>query len=146
MEPDVEEWFEQGQSLGKDMSSTSQMLRDKDRQELWQWAPGAANAQARKQKWGADYTLAEIQNGIENVVTGLKRELMEPPPDEDMDEDEDDFGDDDDEEVDEEVPMEVDVKPDVTGSLVPTTIKPEGAVPQMPMESVHRFMTTGKVG
>ena len=105
MEPDVEEWFEQGQSLGKDLKSTPQMLRDNDRQALWQWAPGAANAEARRQKWGADYTLAEVQNGIEDIVTGLKRELMEPPPDEDMDEDKDDFGDDDDEEEDEEGSM-----------------------------------------
>ena len=146
MEPDVEEWFEQGQSLAKDANTTSPMLRDKDRHELWQWAPGAANAEARRQKWGAEYTLAEVQNGIENVVTGLKRELVEPPPDEDMDEDDDDFGDDDDEEEDEEGSMEVDAKPDGADYSPSSTSRPETAGPQMPMESVHKFLTTGKVG
>ena len=148
MEPDVEEWLEQGQSLGRDMSSTSQMLRDQDRQELWQWAPGSANAEARRQKWGADYTLAEVQNGIENVVTGLRRELAEPPPDDDVDEDEDDFGEDDDDDDDEEehTSMEVDAKPGAASYSSSTTATLESTGPQMPMESVHRFMTTGKVG
>lgn len=145
MEPDVEEWLEQGQSLGKDMSSTSQMLRDQDRQELWQWAPGAANAEARRQKWGADYTLAEVQNGIVNVVTGLRRELAEPPPDDDMDEDEDDFGEDDNDE-EEDTSMKVDSKPGAAGSSLSTTATLESTGPEMPMESVHRFMTTGKAG
>ena len=42
--------------------------------ELWEWAGVAANEQARKHEWGGDYTLVEIEGGIENVVTGLKDE------------------------------------------------------------------------
>ena len=42
--------------------------------ELWEWAGVAANEEARKHEWGGDYTLAEIEGGIENVVTGLRDE------------------------------------------------------------------------
>ena len=81
-----------------------------------------------------DYTLAEVQNGIENVVTGLRRELAEPPPDEDMDEDEDDFGDDDDDDdddEDEDTSMEVDSKPGATSYSSSTTATLESTGPQM---------------
>ena len=146
MEPDVEEWFEQGQSHAKDANAASQMLSSKDRQELWQWAPGAANGLARKQKWGADYTLAEVQSDVENVVTGLKRELVEPPPDED-DMDEDDFGEEDEDDEDKEGVMEVDADAGAVGSpQAVATAATEKSIPQMPMESVHKFMVTGKVG
>ena len=42
--------------------------------ELWEWAGITANEEARKHEWGGDYTLAEMEAGIENVVTGLKDE------------------------------------------------------------------------
>ena len=42
--------------------------------ELWEWAGVAANEQARKHEWGGDYTLEEIEGGIENVITGLRDE------------------------------------------------------------------------
>ena len=42
--------------------------------ELWEWAGITANEQARKHEWGGEYTLAEMEAGIENVVTGLKDE------------------------------------------------------------------------
>ena len=42
--------------------------------ELWEWAGITANEQARKHEWGGDYTLAETEAGIENVVTGLQDE------------------------------------------------------------------------
>ena len=45
--------------------------------ELWEWAGVAANEQARKHEWGGDYTLEEIEGGIENVVTGLRDEESE---------------------------------------------------------------------
>ena len=148
LEPDVEEWVEKGQSLAKDANMTTQMLGDKERAELWHWAPGAANSLARKQKWGADYTLAEVQSGIEHVVTGLKRELVEPPPDEDTDDEDDFFGDDDEDEDDEEAgSMDIDTQSSAVGAshqTAPKTGQQEST--QMPMESVHRFMITGKVG
>ena len=45
--------------------------------EMWEWAGMAANEQARKHEWGGDYTLEEIEGGIENVVTGLRDESDE---------------------------------------------------------------------
>ena len=45
--------------------------------EMWEWAGMAANEQARKHEWGGDYTLEEIEGGIENVVTGLSDESDE---------------------------------------------------------------------
>lgn len=45
--------------------------------ELWEWAGITANEQARKHEWGGDYTLAEVEAGIENVVTGLRDEESE---------------------------------------------------------------------
>lgn len=153
LEPDVEEWLEQGQTCAKDSNTNAQMLRDCDRRELWQWAPSAANVEARKQKWGADYTLAEVEGGVEKVVTGLQRELVVPAEDVDDDDEFDSDGDgdgdeDEDQEAEEEV-MDVDAKPGFNRQLQPveataSALRP--SAPQMPLESVHKFMTTGKVG
>jgi mediator of RNA polymerase II transcription subunit 8, fungi type len=151
LEPDVEEWVEQGEGYAKDSNPASHLLSDHHRRELWQWAPSAANAEALKQKWGADYTLAEVEGGVEHIETGLKRELVAPLPDEDMDEEDEDEDEEEDEEGDEdEEAMEVDTGPDATTSSQPrpatgTTVSAV-TVPQMPLGSVHKFMTTGKVG
>jgi hypothetical protein len=166
LEPDVEEWFEEGQKYASSSRSSgaisaagaglhgNTILREDDRTELWSWAPRAANKEARKQKWGADYTLAEVQGGVSNVKTGLKRELIEPEGDEDMDDDEDLLDDEDENDADDA--DEVDGDGDAEGMAV--TSQPgkrmsstgagskEKILRQMPMESVHRFMTTGKVG
>lgn len=45
--------------------------------ELWNWAGRAANELARHHEWGGDFTLAEREAGVENVVTGLRRKLVE---------------------------------------------------------------------
>lgn len=45
--------------------------------ELWNWAGRAANELARQHEWGGDFTLAEREAGVENVVTGLIRKLIE---------------------------------------------------------------------
>jgi mediator of RNA polymerase II transcription subunit 8, fungi type len=150
MEPDVEEWLEEGQKYAKDANSNmyTQILRDGDRQELWQWAPSAANAEARKQKWGADYTLAEVQGGVEKVVTGLRRALVEPPEVEEIeDEAESEYGEEEEEEDEVGVEMDVDLTVLSGSALQPSTVPViEPAETQMPMERVHRFMTTGSGG
>lgn len=142
LEPNVEEWLDEGRRMATEEQNRTN-LSDQARSELWQWAPSAANAEARKQKWGADYTLAEKLNGIENVITGLKRELIEPA--DDIDEEEDDYDDisDDDEEED-----KMDVEQPQTGAAAGRSGSPQQstAAPQMPLETIHRFMTTGKVG
>lgn len=143
LEPNVEEWLDQGQHVFND-ETTKDRLSTQERNELWQWAPSAANSQARKQKWGADYTLAEIQNGIENVNTGLKRELIEPPDDADEDEDDYDEGSDEEDEDDNDKMDIEQARPGVATSSGVSQQKPAG--PQMPVETIHRFMTTGRVG
>ena len=117
LEPDIEDWVKEGESLtSQQRKSNFQGLSNEDRNSLWQWAPGAANAAARKQTWGGDYTRAEQQAGIDNVTTGLRRDLAEPPeddandgPEDDDDDDEDDLDDSDDDEGNDA--MDVDRKP-----------------------------------
>jgi len=148
LEPDVQEWVERGQEIAQVSPPTlAAGLSTSDRNELWEWAPGAANAEARKQKWGADYTLAEKEQGIENVATGLKRELVEPPDDftEAEDEEYEEVTDEDDEGQGDQVDVvEVRSKPGGQGLEVGLSTRP--IVPQMPLETIHKFMMTGKAG
>jgi mediator of RNA polymerase II transcription subunit 8, fungi type len=142
-EPDVEEWFEQGVAYGNTLNGgTGQILRESDRKEFWAWAPRKANETARRQKWGADYTAEEIDKGVENVVTGLKRELVVPVDQDDEDEDEEEeYEDDDDDEAGGGDKMDTDDGPDgVEGEQKVI------ASQQMPLQSVQRFMVSGKVG
>ncbi|KAI1613973.1 mediator complex, subunit Med8 [Exophiala viscosa] len=147
LEPSVEEWIEEGQRISADQNKGSHSgLSDEDRSALWQWAPGAANKEARKQKWGADYTFQEMQNGIENVVTGLRRELVEPPDDEadeDIDEDGDDFDEDDDEEDEDKMDVE-EPKAEATSAAATGTLSRPVITTQMPLQIVHKYMTTGR--
>lgn len=66
--------------------------------ELWNWAGRAANELARQHEWGGDFTLAEREAGVENVVTGLRRKLIDS-----------DFEDGSSESVEDDVKMEDDV-------------------------------------
>lgn len=142
LEPNVEDWLDQGRNIATGDAS-ARGLSDRDRNELWQWAPSAANAEARKQKWGADYTLAEKIEGVENVVTGLRRELVEPPDDIDDEGDEyDEFTD----EEDEPDKMEVEQQKVNASNGALDALQPVSSAPQMPLETVHKYMTTGKVG
>lgn len=145
LEPEVEEWVEKGQEMARKASNGKYTeLSESDRDELWQWAPVIANDEIRKQNWGGDYSIAEKQAGIENIETGLKRELQEPPDPEEEDEDEggeesEKEGDDDD---DEEDIVEIRRKPNASGLEfnLSTTKRPPA---QMPIENIFRFMVTG---
>src|SRR5436305_4309961 len=87
VEPEVEEWGERGQDLANTASQNrSYYLSDNDIDQLWDSAPRDATKEGMKQKWGADYTLAEIQMGVENIKTGLTRELKIPEDDDDNEE------------------------------------------------------------
>jgi mediator of RNA polymerase II transcription subunit 8, fungi type len=142
LEPEVEEWVEKGQEIAQKASKERYSgLSEPARDELWQWAPIAANDEIRKQNWGGDYTMAEKQSGIENVVTGLRRELQEPPDPEEQDEvegaDESEEADDDEEDV-----VEIRRKPNAPGLEfdLSTAKRPTS---QMPIENIFRFMVTG---
>lgn len=154
LEPAVDDWIEHGQSVAQEVLNTDLSGGpNKELQQLWEWAPTAASEQAQKQKWGADYTLAEIESGIESVVTGLKRTLTIPEEadsDEAEDEDEEDEDDDDDDDGDgdenEDVEMAglgVNVKSLDSGHQ--TTDMAETQIPPMPLDNIFRYMMQGAV-
>lgn len=148
LEPNAEEWERQTLKTAAEMDNKQDRekregrmtsLSDEERRELWQEAAIIADAEVRKHAWfSGDYTLAEVQNGIENVRHGLQRELKLPdtePGDED-DEDEDDF-----EEIDNGADsMDVDQKP--TSNTATTAAA--SLAKAMPIDSVLRFMTKGQ--
>ncbi|OAL31600.1 hypothetical protein AYO20_08143 [Fonsecaea nubica] len=150
LEPNVEEWVEEGENINAQQhKATFRGLSDNDRNGLWQWAPGAANAAARKQKWGADFTLDEKQKGVEKVSTGLRRELVEPADDEGDDgpEEEEEYEVSDEEGEDEDADkMDVEQQaPKVEANTASTETR--SALPtasQLSLEALHKFMTTGR--
>jgi mediator of RNA polymerase II transcription subunit 8 len=88
LEPNVEDWVNEGRSIATQANEGPNRPFDQSELEnLWSWAPAAANERARTHKWFGNYTLEEKEMGIENVVTGLKRKLKEDP-DDSSDEDE----------------------------------------------------------
>lgn len=72
LDPGVEDWVEKGRVAGESVALTREGRGAQDTVDLWEWAGMAANEQARKHDWGGDYTLEEMESGIENVVTGLR--------------------------------------------------------------------------
>ncbi|KAK4947815.1 mediator of RNA polymerase II transcription subunit 8 [Elasticomyces elasticus] len=147
LEPSVEEWIEEGQRISADQNKGAYSgLSDEDRSAFWQWAPGAANKEARKQKWGADYTTEEVQRGIQNVITGLRRELVEPPDDEgdeDIDDEDEAEYEDDDEEDEDKMDVE-ETKPQTISSTSVDPLSRPVTAAQMPLQVVHKYMTTGR--
>ena len=142
----MEDWVEEGENIMlQQHKGQDRGLSDDERNALWQWAPGVANAEARKQKWGADYTLQEKEAGIENVNTGLRRELQVPPDEEEPeDEDEEEGFDDSDEEEDEDK-MEVEqTKTETKPGPAAETVPALASATQMPLQTMHKFMTTGR--
>lgn len=154
LEPNVEDWIERGSTVAEEtlhpdaQGKPSSLLRD-----LWEWAPGAANEEARTQNWGADYTLAEVESGVESVVTGLKRKLVVPEETESGDEDEDEG--DTEEAVEEEDANEEDVEmvgvrrksgaAGVEFDISKTTIKTAHSAAPMPLDSIFRYAMTGAI-
>lgn len=152
LEPEVEDWVEKGQDLAQAASKdSSYRLSDNDLDQLWESAPQDASKEGIKQKWGADYTLAEIQSGVEHVRTGLKRELKVPEDDyneEALEDDEDEEEDADEEEEEEEDDGDkmdvVEIRRKPGGSGLQYEVSDRSPVaPPMPLENVFRFMMTG---
>lgn len=97
---------------------------------LWSWASGCSQGivgpMLEDEAFGDDFTIAEREEGVENVRTGLKRKLWE--------EESGDEGEDGGEK------MEEDSMPEEKGEAE------EGVDPEakpLPLESVLRFVTTG---
>ena len=152
LEPAVDDWIEHGQTVAQEILYPDPSGGPtKELPQLWEWAPIAASEEAQKQKWGADYTLAEIESGIENVVTGLKRILTIPEEadsDEAEDDDEEDEDDEDDGEEDENEDVEmaglgVNVKSVDTGPQITDTAGQHN--PPMILDNIFRYMMQGAV-
>lgn len=105
--------------------------------ELWDWAGPSSRdfvGQWLSEKVFEDaYTVAERKGGIENVVTGVKRDLNKV-----MDDDE--FGDSEDEDDDDDK-MEEDKKPDEPTGPMPNGFDPTASA--IPLEDLLRFGSGG---
>lgn len=86
LEPRAEDWVERGRAAGEAVLENRDGLSAAQLDELWQWAPVEANREARRRNWGGNYTLEEREMGIENVVTGLQRQLEDDEQEEEGEE------------------------------------------------------------
>lgn len=89
MQPGVEDWIEEGvrhsDTLPKDGEPG---LQRADIDDLWNWAGPEANRVAREigeEAFADVFTLAEQEEGIENVHTGLRRKFWESDDEDDAD-------------------------------------------------------------
>jgi mediator of RNA polymerase II transcription subunit 8, fungi type len=127
LDPRVEDWVAQGRTAGASAFGDKNGLSERELAELWEWAPIGANVEARRRNWGGNFTLEEKEIGIQNVVTGLRRQL----------EDEESEVDEDGEEAVDEDEMEVVGAHRRVGG-------PSGpASTAIPLEEIFRYMMTG---
>lgn len=160
LDPRVEDWVARGRVAGSDPSAHSaqlspsnliasaepaqEALSESELSELWEWAPIEANQEARRRNWGGHYTLEEREAGIENVATGLKRQL------------EDDEGEESEEEEDEGVEDASEDEMEIVGVHRKSTggaglefdiaVHHHHAVePVVPLGEILRYMTTGRM-
>ncbi|KAJ5108081.1 hypothetical protein N7456_004756 [Penicillium angulare] len=109
LDPRVEDWVARGRVAGTEASSLSggsaipapgaiaataaaeqkKPLSETELRELWEWAPIEANEEARRRNWGGNFTLEERDAGIQNVVTGLKKQLEDDEEESDEEDEED---------------------------------------------------------
>lgn len=154
LQPPVEDWIEEGVKLaasfeeqgvnGNHVNGTTNGahtgLSINELENLWEWAGPEGNRIARE--LGGDafddvFTLAEQEDGIENVVTGLRRKFFES----------DDEGEEDsDGKAKQEEEMEIDAV-DRRPELVKAMYRPgiDETKPMMPLEDILRFVSQGRM-
>lgn len=143
LDPRVQDWVEKGLKAGAKSAEENKGLSEAELEELWTWAPIEANQEARRRNWGGNYTLEERETGIQNVVTGLSRQLDDDETEEsDEEEDEDEDADDDKMEI-----VGVHRRPGASGVEFDITSEKHraGAAPSpaMPLTDIFRYMMTG---
>ncbi|KAH8700155.1 mediator complex, subunit Med8 [Talaromyces proteolyticus] len=143
LDPRVQDWVAKGRISGSKTAEESGGLTEEELEELWAWAPIEANQEARRRNWGGHYTLEEREIGIENVATGLKRQLPDDSEDEDEEEEEEEETDEDKMEI-----VGVHSKPGAAGVEFEITSErnrgPEAAPsPALPLDELFRYMMTG---
>jgi mediator of RNA polymerase II transcription subunit 8 len=158
LDPRVEDWVARGRAAGSEIGSSQSTIPSPSRiaeaesadhtlseaelAQLWEWAPIEANQEARRRNWGGNFTLEERQSGIQNVVTGLKREL------------EDDLGSDEEESEGEEEEDDGKEEMDIVGvhrksvggglEFDIAMRQPHPAQPFVPIDDVLKFMSMGR--
>jgi len=151
LQPPVEDWIEEGVKLaapfeedgfnGSHVNGTTNGahtgLSVNELESLWEWAGPEGNRIARElggEAFDDVFTLAEQEDGIENVVTGLRRKFFES----DDEDDSDDKAKEEDMEID-----TVDRRPDVVKAMYRPGI--DETKPMMPLEDILRFVSQGKM-
>ena len=143
LDPSVEDWIRENTTKTQAVPQVNGVenhdggLQNEELRDLWKWAASTSNSIVRPLyeddgPFNDDYTIAEREVGVENVVTGLKRNL-----DKDS---EDDEGDDDE--------LYEDGMEDVMPNAAADAKGEEGLDPSLPpmaLDSVLRFITTGTV-
>lgn len=143
LETRVEDWVAHGSELADtSLNTQSPSLNPERLARLWNWAGPEANEIAQEQIFFHNYTAAEKEMGIENVVTGLKHQPVDDTEEGGSDEDEE--GDEQDEDTDDQDKMEVDAGESSQGKSAskpaPTSAM---AVEPIALDKILRFMTTG---
>ncbi|RAH74172.1 RNA polymerase II mediator complex subunit MED8 [Aspergillus aculeatinus CBS 121060] len=125
--------------------------------ELWDWAPVEANQEARRRNWGGNFTLEEREQGVGNVVTGLRR-VLEDDDDDDSESEEGESGEEEGEGEPDEMEivgvrrksgvgqgLEFDIAPvSATAASAPHAPgQQKGVAPVVPLDEILRFMTVG---
>ncbi|RHZ62789.1 RNA polymerase II mediator complex subunit MED8 [Aspergillus thermomutatus] len=148
LDPRVEDWVSRGRRAGASALEDRDALSEGALAELWDWAPVEANQEARRRNWGGNFTLEETEMGVQNVVTGLRRQLE----DEDESESEEE-GEGEEEEMEVvgvrrksggAAGLEFDIAAPTPG-LRQQQQQPQqkAAGPVVPLEDILRYMTTG---
>jgi mediator of RNA polymerase II transcription subunit 8, fungi type len=152
LEPQAEKWVAQ-YSSPKDGESTNGVengapeggMKSQDYAKLWDWAGETVSHLHMEfmDDMESDYTMAEKEQGIENVVTGLKRKLNVGLGDDDSDEEDED----EDEDVEKEEKEKEEAKMETVASEPPSVAEPgvDPSLPPMKLEMVLKFMTTGQL-
>jgi mediator of RNA polymerase II transcription subunit 8 len=156
LDPRVEDWVARGRAAGTEgglsqstipspsrlveAESADHKLSEAELAQLWEWAPLEANQEARRRNWGGNFTLEERESGIQNVVTGLRRQL------------EDDLGSEEEESEGEgEEEEEMDIvgvhRKSVGGGLeFDIAVRhPHPVQPFVPLDDILKYMTTGRM-
>ncbi|GIJ82244.1 mediator of RNA polymerase II transcription subunit 8 [Aspergillus pseudoviridinutans] len=148
LDPRVEDWVSRGRRAGASALEDQGALSEGALAELWDWAPVEANQEARRRNWGGNFTLEEREMGIQNVVTGLRRQLEDEDEEESESEEE---GEGEEEEM--EVVgvrrksgvgagLEFDIAAPMPGSRQQQQ-QQQAAGHAVPLEDILRYMTTG---
>ena len=132
LQPPAEAWVEELTTKAEKTKGAKEggSVGNDEMNSLWSWANSASQSivgpMLENQDFDTDFTLAEMEDGVENVKTGLRRKMWD-----------DESGDEDDEAADE---MDEDK---VSESKVEAEERIDPTLPPLPLEAVMRFMTTG---